>query len=142
MKAIRNPRGSVEFGINFILKIVLFLTITGSAIFIFNNVALADIKAQTAARNLGVTFDVLALTTKDVTIDANCPGDVIFTIEGSRISAKVSAIIGEGFATYHYLHEKDATLPGRQVIDCTAGGAIVVSKTIDKTTLRSIISIA
>ncbi len=141
MKPIRNTRGQLQFGVTFILKIVLFMVIIGGALFVFNNVSIGDIKAQNAVRNLGVAFDVLALTTKDVSMDIPCPDSTTFTIEKSRISAKVKLSLGEGFATYHFMHTRDDTLTDKKIIDCTGGGVVAITKTYNPTTLKPAITV-
>lgn len=142
MKIIRNRKGSVEATLTLIIKLVLTLVIIASAVLIFDNVALGDIKAQTAARNLGRAFDVLALTTKEASIEATCPKNVIFTISGAKIEAKVPSTFQEGFATYYYTKESEATLPSTTEIDCGTGASIDIRKTLDPVTLKPIITVA
>ena len=138
--ALANRKAVFEASMAFLLKALLFLVIAGASYYIFNNVALADIKAQGAARNFGVVMDTLSLTTKDATVETSCPSEAQLIIEGDKIQVRISALIGEGFAEYHYLHESNAVLPSRKVIDCSSG-TITVTRHIDPLTAQTTINI-
>ena len=138
--ALANRKAVFEASMAFLLKALLFIVITGASYYIFNNVALADIRAQGAARNFGVVMDTLSLTTKDVTVETSCPSDVQLIVWSDKIQARISALIGEGFAEYHYLHESNAILPSRKVIDCSSG-TITATKHTDPLTAITTINI-
>ena len=123
-----NKKGQVGEGLSFLLKLLLFMFITGAAVYVFNNVALSDIRAQNSARDLGAAFDALALSTNEITLEAKCPSGVAFIVDGSRISATVDSLFGQGFASYSYLHESNAQLPSKKVIDCSSSDVTTVSK--------------
>jgi putative salt-induced outer membrane protein YdiY len=126
-----NRRGQVGEGLSFLLKLLLFMFITGAAVYIFNNVALSDIRAQNSARNLGTGFDSLALSSREITMEINCPSGVRFTIDGPKITARVTSAIGEGFASYSYMHEQNAGLPQKKILDCGLSNKIELSKSYD-----------
>ena len=140
MKTLRNKKAQVGTMLGFVISILLFLFIGMSALIIYNNIALADIKAQNAVRNLGVVFDVLPLTTKEAIIDADCPPGMKFLIEKNRITATYPSMLGEGFATYHYLAEKNAVLPDKKEIVCS-GGVIEVKRSYSAGGINPIISV-
>ena len=139
MKYLGN-KGQVATGLNFLLKLMLFIVITGSAVYLFNNVALSDIKAQNAVRDLGANFDVLAISPREIELEADCPADVAFTIDGPTITAEVKSFIGSGFASYSYLHESNAVLPDAKAIGCSSFGKVTISKTYDSS-LNPVITI-
>lgn len=141
MKTIANTKAAVATTLNFLLKMLLFIVIVGGALFIFNNVALGEIKSQNAVRNLGTGIDVLALSTREIQINASCPSGVEFSIDKDAITATTQSSFGAGSATYYYLHEKNAALPSDKSIVCTGDKIIEVSKTYDKATLEPIISV-
>ncbi len=140
MKNFRHNKAQVSTALNFLLKLMLFLVITGSAVYIFNNVALADIRAQNAARDLGAAFNVLALSAGDVTLEAECPSDVEYTIDSAKITARIQSMLGSGFASYSYAYESDATLPSAKIISCSSGQKIEIAKTYDSN-LKPVITV-
>lgn len=139
---ILNKKAQVGEGLMFLLKLLLFIFIAGSAVYIFNNVALSDIKAQNAVRNLGVSFDSLALSSRDATLEVECPAGVVFTIEGPRITAVVSSTLGKGFASYGYMHESNAILPTKKILDCSLAGKLEISKRFDASLTPTIAAVA
>ncbi len=128
---ILNKRAQVGWGISFLLKLFLFMFITAAAVYIFNNVALADIRAQNSARDVGTAFDVIALSARDATLDVRCPSGIDFTIDGAKITALSSSSFGQGFASYSYMHESNAVLPGKTKISCSLNKEFGISKKYD-----------
>ncbi len=126
-----NKKGQVGWGLSFLLKLFLFMFITAAAVYIFNNVALADIRAQNAARDVGTAFDVIALSLRDVTLDVKCPSGIDFTIDGAKITALASSSFGQGFASYSYMHESNAVLPEKAKISCALNKEFGISKKYD-----------
>ena len=128
---ILNKRGQVGWGLEFLLKLFLFMFIAGAAVYMFNNVALADIRSQNAARDVGTAFDVLAISARDVSLDVKCPSGIDFTIDGPKITALSSSSFGKGFASYSYMHESNAILPQKTKISCALNKEFGVSKKYD-----------
>ena len=56
----RNRSGQIEFGLNWVGQILITIILIYVASLLVQNLALGDAQAESVARNMGVTFDVLA----------------------------------------------------------------------------------
>ena len=106
---------------------ILILFATAFAMYGFTQ---GDLEADSSARNLGATMNILSAEPYNITLNNSCPEDTIFKIEDNSITATVETSLGEGSANYHYISPSNANLPSK-TIDCSKATIIQIRKYTD-----------
>ena len=136
----RNRSGQIEFGLNWVGQILITIILIYVASLLVQNLALGDAQAESVARNIGVTFDVLATVPANMHIVDACPPGYVITIKSySIIATKTGGLFPGHSAAYFYLFEKDSTRPDFFQVDCAVNKKIIIDKTVDingKTTIE------
>ena len=131
---MKNKKGQLEFGLNWLIQLLLFGILFIAAAELSTGFTGGQVSSDNTARNLGATLDTLAISPYDMQITSSCPSGYTFTIDGDRIQAGKSMLLGDYQGTYYYAHEGNANLPSDVEIDCSSQKTITVEKKIDKST--------